>query len=182
MKIPDELIESMQADHEAAEEWKSLLDSLSIPFPVTWADWEVIARTFEFPADRLRDGNWTLREIHDHSLAWCYRTHAKKIITSSLESEAGNPDDLPGRAESRPRTRSAKRDEAYAIFKKAIAVDGFEQATPGKVWDALHRAGEPLAWKREAFIRAVNRAARDENGTRHDRQRNARSARRKRDM
>lgn len=187
MNIPDELIEAMQADHEAAEEWKSLLDSLSIPFPVTWADWEVIARTFEFPADRLRDGNWTLKEIHDHSLAWCYRTHAKRIITSSLESEASKPGDSPDGTDStlmptKPRRKSTKRDDAYALFKLAIAADGWEHYSPGAVWDALDREGDRPDCSREAFKKAVNRAIRDEHGTRHDRQRNARSVKRKRDM
>jgi len=163
---------------ESVDQFGKVLDQLNIDRPTTIDDWHRLAITFDMPADLLQSGEFTLADVVDYCISWTHRELAKQALASPVVHIHATRQAPPA-----PQVkRETKQSLAYDHYTRAIAVEGFEQHSPGDVWDALNRAGEELEWTRAAFVRAVNRQSTIEHGPRRERQRGARSVKRKRDL
>lgn len=99
--------------------------------PESIEDWEHLARIVEIPAETIRTGNLTPREIFACALAWADRQKIKAKLagTSGLQSD---PTDAQGTAT--PKRRGRKKADYETVQKEAELAADWERARDAGIY------------------------------------------------
>jgi hypothetical protein len=97
--------------------------------PESTEDWEHLARIVEIPADTIRTGNLTAREIFACALAWADRQKIKKKLTA--ETNMGNGESADERDDAKPKRRGRKKADYETVQKEAALAADWNRAREG---------------------------------------------------
>jgi hypothetical protein len=99
--------------------------------PESIEDWEHLARIVEIPAETIRTGNLTPREIFACALAWADRQtiKAKLAGTSGVQSEPTN-----ARGAATPKRRGRKKADYETVQKEAALAADWERARDAGIY------------------------------------------------
>jgi len=113
--------ELADAIREAVEAAGDELESWHFARPETIEDWEHLARIVEIPAETIKTGNLTAREIFACALAWADRQTIKAKLAADTNGEVGQAEPAETASETKSPTKTKRSTERGEGRAKLIA-------------------------------------------------------------
>jgi putative hemolysin len=142
------------AIREAVEAAGDELESRHCARPDTIEDWEHLARIVEIPAETIKTGNLTAREIFACALAWADRQTIKAKLAAETKDDAETRPVLADPVSPSAKTNARGEDQAairlLSVFTNGLADERLDKA--GSVLDDDKLTVDEKLWKIDALM------------------------------